>query len=198
MSNTPVVQRTRFRYRAGDKVIATTASGQERPGVIEAQVQDPSRQPYVVRYHPTLDDPQPDPVNGFFEEHQLRRNLSPAFTVVFEEGAREVYERILKRLDDLQGGYVMQAVDEQDLAARRARERNMADSFWRTFAFLVMRAIEYDGTLHIAPWSHDSDNLSFGFRYERSGFDGGLIFHGELVGSGGERHPLLGEWSLHS
>lgn len=198
MLDAQLAQRTRFRYRAGDKVIVTTGGGDERTGVIEAQVQDPTRPPYVVRYDPTLADPQPTPASGSFQEHQLRRNLSPAFTVVFEEGAREVYDRILRRLDDLQGSYVLEAADKQDLVSRRERERNMADSFWRSFAFLVMRASEYDGTLHIAPCSHDGDNLSFAFWYERSGFEGGLIFHGEPTGPSGERDPLVGEWSLHS
>jgi hypothetical protein len=190
--------RTRFRYRVHDQVIVTTSSGQDRAGVVEAQLHDPTKQPYLVRYDPTLDDPDPNPATGFFQEHQLRPNLSPPFTVVFEAGAQQVYQRILRRLDDLRGGYVLQASDEQDLARRRERERNMADSFWRCFVFLVMRAIEYDGTLHIAPWSYDGDNLSFGFRYERSGFEGGLIFHGERSGPDGQRHPLVGEWSLHS
>jgi hypothetical protein len=197
MPDTQLAQRTRFRYLVGDKVIVTT-SGTERTGVIEDQEQDPTKPPYVVRYDPTLADPQPTPAAGAFQEHQLRRNLSPAFTVVFEEGAREVYDRILRRLDDLQGGYVLQASDKQDLAARRERERDMADSFWRSFAFLVMRANQYDGTLHIAPWSHDGDNLSFAFWYERSGFEGGLNFHGERTGPGGERDPLVGKWSLNS
>jgi hypothetical protein len=196
--STPTAQRTRFRYRIDDPVLVTTSSGQERTGVVEAQVQDPSRKPYVVRYHPTAADPQPNPVNGFFEENQLRPHLLPGFTVVFEAGARQVYERIIRRLDDLQGAYVLQATDEHDLARRRERERTMADSFWRCFVYLVMRAIEYDGTLHISPWSYDSDNFSFGFRYERSGYQGGLIFDGERTGAGGQRDPLVGKWRLHS
>src|SRR6266508_2619698 len=135
--STNLMQRTRFRYQAGDKVIVTLTGGQERTGVVEAQVQDPAKQPYLVRYDATLDD-------------------------------------------------------------RRAKASRMADSFWRSLVLLVMRASAYDGVLHIGPDSYAGDCLSLLFRYEHSGFEGGLIFHGERTGPGGGRHALLGEWSLHS
>ncbi len=196
--STNLMQRTRFRYQAGDKVIVTLTSGQERTGVVEAQVQDPAKQPYLVRYDATLDDPRPNPVDGFFDEHQIRWNLSPAFTVVFEEGARDVYHRVLKRLDAVQSTYVVLAASQAEAAERRAKASRMADSFWRTLVLLVMRASAYDGALHIGPDSYAGDCLSLLFRYERSGFEGGLIFHGERTGPGGGRHALLGEWSLHS
>jgi len=195
---TNLVQRTRFRYQAGDKVIVTLSSGQERTGVIDAQVQDPAKQPYLVRYDATLDDPQPDPADGSFDEHQLRWNLSPAFTVVFEEGAQDVYQRVLTRLQAVQNTYVALATSPEEAAERRAKASRMADSFWRSLVLLVMRASAYGGVLHISPDSYAGDCLSLLFRYQRSGFEGGLIFHGERSGPAGERHALLGEWSLHS
>jgi hypothetical protein len=197
MSSSPM-QRTRFRYQAGDKVIVTLPGSQERAGIIQTQVQDPTKKPYVVRYDATLDDPRPSPTDGFFDEHQLRWNLSPAFTVVFEEGARDVYDRVVNRLEAVQNRYVALAASPEQAAERRAKASQMADSFWRSLVLLVMRASAYDGVLHIGPDSYAGDCLSLLFRYARSGFEGGLIFHGERTGPGGQRHPLLGEWSLHS
>lgn len=124
--NSNLMQRTRFRYQAGDKVILTLTSGQERTGVIEAQVQDPAKKPYVVGFDATLDDPRPNPVDGFFDEHQLRRNLSPAFTVVFEEGARDVYHRVVRRLETVQSVYVALAASSEEAAERRAKASQMA------------------------------------------------------------------------
>ncbi len=81
-------QRTRFGYLVGDKVTVTLTGGGQRHGTIEVQVKDPDKKPYLVRYDPTLADPEPCPANGFFDEHQLSRDLSPPF-VAHQDGACE-------------------------------------------------------------------------------------------------------------
>jgi|GEM_PF-3712489 len=195
--STHLTQRTRFRYLVGDKVTVTLLEGQQRTGVIEARVEDPTKKPYLVGYDPMLADPEPDPVDGFFEDHQIRRNLSAPFTVCFEEGARDVYERIVRHLARARSQYVALSTSVEEAREREAEVAKMAESFWTLFTHLVMRANPYDGTLHITPDSYAGDCLSLLFRYQRSGLEGGLIFHGKPIG-GADRHPLLGEWSLHS
>ena len=190
-----VNQRTRFKYMIDDRVrvIAT-----ERTGVVEARNPDPEQRPYLVRLDPRTLEEYQQPERATFHEEMLERNLSPAFTVMFEAGARDVYDRVVKRLEAVQSVYVAFAASPQEAAERRAKASQMAQSFWQSLALLVMRASAYDGVLHIGPESYAGDCLSLLFRYERSGFEGGLIFHSERTGPAGERHPLVGEWSLHS
>jgi len=193
--NVQVTRRTRFKYMIDDRVrvIAT-----ERTGVVEACNPDPEQRPYLVRLDPRTLQEYQQPERAAFHEAALERNLSPAFTVVFEEGARDVYDRVVSRLEAVQSAYVALAASPEEAAERRAKASRMADSFWRSLALLVMRASAYDGVLHIGPDSYAGDCLSLLFCYRRSGFAGGLIFHGERTGPAGQRHPLVGEWSLHS
>lgn len=183
------------RYMIGDKVRVTAI---DRTGVVEAHNLDPEQLPYLVRLDPQTVEELHDPKRALYCEGALERNLSPAFSVVFEVGARDVYDRALNRLQAAQSEYVAEAADLKDAAERRAKASRMADSFFQNLASLVMRASTYDGVLHISPERHAGDCLSLQFWYEGSGYHGALFFHGERTGSAGERHPLVGEWSLNT
>jgi hypothetical protein len=190
-----VKPRSRFKYMVDDRVrvIAT-----ERTGVVEDCNPDPGQPPYLVRLDPRSVAELQQPERAAFQEQALERNLSAAFTVVFGEGVRDVYDRVLKRLEAVRTGYVALAAGLEEAAERRAKASQMADSFWQSLTFLVMRASAHDGPLHLSPDSYAGDCLSLLFRYERSGYEGGLIFRAERTGSGDERDPLLGEWETHS
>src|SRR6266511_383253 len=111
-----VNRRTRFKYMIDDRVrvIAT-----ERTGVVEARNPDPEQRPYLVRLDPRTLEEYQQPERATFHEEMLERNLSPAFTVIFEEGARDVYDRAAKRLEAVQSVSVAFAASPEEAAERR-------------------------------------------------------------------------------
>lgn len=113
--------------------------------------------------------------------------------VEIDDVARERYRDCINAIFEAQKWCDL-AVDEEDLKQRRAQYASMERSFLSNAARLLFESNNpaHDGDLRIYP---DGAPLSFYWRYERSGYHGGLIYH--PIWDGEEKLPV-GTWSIHT
>lgn len=106
--------------------------------------------------------------------------------VVLHEGVSDTYDAIMERLKAAQvaaDALDYDAFDDasdaallQFLLERRRIAQELTESFFVAWTQLtvVNRRPEHDGVLHV--FADPGRELSFGFRYDQSGYAGGLIF----------------------
>jgi hypothetical protein len=111
---------------------------------------------------------------------------SPQHTVILHDGVSDIYAAIMERLkaaqvaaDDLDYGAFEGAGDAallQCLLERRRIAQELTESFFMAWTQLtvVNRRPKHDGALHV--FTDPGRELSFGFRYDKSCYAGGLIF----------------------
>ena len=129
---------------------------------------------------------------------------SPAHTVTFGEGAADVLDAIERRIDHVQD----QANDATELpndlyeagkgdywlAERMERSQAMRQSWQRCLrSLLTNRRPDHDGDLHVFPDAYG--DLSLSWRYDKSGYHGGVIFH---PSTRPDAFDGEGAWQIHT
>lgn len=76
---------------------------------------------------------------------------------------------------------------------RRRQVADMQASYWRCMAHLLTVPQHHDGQVVV---SRDGEACFF-WRYPKSGYHGGIVFHASYANKGTERLPV-GTWSIHT
>lgn len=116
-------------------------------------------------------------------------------TVTFTQSAKDAHSECVSAL--MEANQWAEHCDADDtvetLNARRERFIAMQHSLYSNLAHLLTGGTAHDGPLTI--W-RDSECCFF-WKYERSGYHGGLILHRDYAEHGNERLPV-GRWSIHT